>query len=132
MNCLIGLNKNMHLPITLVPLEFDQRANIYYAEMDKPAVNSTTFWNVYLQLLKNFQTNDKANTELLPLMLAHTDVIQDVNEERLDLLFGLKELQEGGAVVEKHHVDGDAPPSLYVDITESLDLSSSSDSNLDG
>jgi hypothetical protein len=123
-----------HAVFQLVPLEFDQRANVYYAEIHRPVVNSTTFWDVYLQLLERFQTNNEANMDLLTLISAHTDVIQDVNDERLDLLPGLKELREGGAVVGRQNVDGDlqvaAGSSVFVDFTDS-DSCSGSDSSLE-
>ena len=119
-----------HAVFQLVPLEFDQWANMYYAEMDKPVVNSTTFWDIYLQMLKRFQTNDEANMDLLTVISAHSDVIRDVNDEILEVLPGLKELREGGAVVGKQHVDGDlqvaSGSSVLVEFTDS-DSDSGSD-----
>jgi hypothetical protein len=130
-----------HAVLQLVPLEFDQRANVYYAEMDKPVVNSVTFWNVYLQLLERFQTNNEANIDLLSVISAQTEIIQDVNDEKLDFLPGLKELREGGAVVGKQHVDSGnlasgpgSSSSVRVEFTDSeSDLSSgNSESESDG
>ena len=79
------------LPIfQLVPQTFDEQANILYNNLGHPVVSSTSFWDIYKQLLSAFRA--------LPAFPPLDEVVSaaaEVVEEEVPLLPGLRDLCYG-------------------------------------
>lgn len=80
------------LPIfQLVPEPFNDQANVLYNNLGCPAVSSTSFWDVYKQLLYAFRALPAS-----PLLDEAVSVAAaDVEEEEVPLLPGLRDLRYG-------------------------------------
>jgi hypothetical protein len=77
------------LPVfQLVPHAFDEQANILYSDIGCPAVSSSTFWDVYKQLLSTFRA-------LPSLDEAVSAAAAFVEGEEVPLLSGLRDLRYG-------------------------------------
>jgi len=86
-----------HSVFELVPPAFDQRANVLYGGIGRPCVQSDTFWEVYRQLLYQFQLEEES---LTPILTAHRDTLRALEEEDvMPLLPNLKELRNGAKII---------------------------------
>lgn len=106
-----------HDVFQLTPPPFNSRANKYYEEMGRPPVSSNSFWDVYQQLLTLFRGAEPSDDliEVLSDLENHTEQIA---EEKVDVLPGLKPLRLGATVVGDGIVDGD-DSELEVKMTDS-------------
>ncbi|KDR65144.1 hypothetical protein GALMADRAFT_1330174 [Galerina marginata CBS 339.88] len=81
-----------NLPVfQLVPPPFEEQANALYTGLGRPAVSSSTFWDVYKQLLSAFRALPM--TPLLDKVVLAAAV--EVQEEEVPLLPGLRDLRYG-------------------------------------
>lgn len=85
-----------HPVFELVPPTFDRRANILYSQIGQPVVQSDTFWEVYSQLLNQFQLEEES---LVPVLTAYRETLHALDMEEIQLLPNLKELRNGAKIV---------------------------------
>jgi len=82
------------LPVfQLVPQTFDEQANLLYDDLGHPAVSSSSFWDVYKQLLSAFRALPASS--LLDEAVSLSAAAADVVEEEVPLLPGLRDLRYG-------------------------------------
>ena len=80
------------LPVfRLVPETFDEQANLLYDNLGRPAVSSSSFWDVYKQLLSAFRALPASPLLDEAVLAAAADVV----EEEVPLLPGLRDLRYG-------------------------------------
>ena len=105
-----------HEVFQLTPLPFDSHANKYYEEMGRPPVSSSSFWDVYQQLLARFRGAEPSDdlTEVLSDLENQTE---QISKEKVDVLPGLKPLRLGATVVGDGINDNDS--EIEVAMTES-------------
>ena len=93
-----------HEVFQLTPPLFHSQACKFYENMGNPPVNFETFWDVYLQLLYQFQ--DANSGALAPAIREHFESAARLVDEEVPLLPDMQELRQGGKVVgEAAHAD---------------------------
>ena len=79
------------LPVfQLVPPAFDEQANVLYTNIGCPVVSSSTFWDVYKQLLSAFRA-----LPTIPLLDEAVSAAACVEDVEIPLLSGLRDLRYG-------------------------------------
>lgn len=108
------------LPVfELVPRSFNEQANVLYMNIGSPAVSSSTFWDVYKQLLSAFRALPAS-----PLLdEAVSAAAACVEEEEVPLLPGLRDLRHGDDGI------GDLGYVYYGGLSQPPNLPSSTDSD---
>ena len=106
-----------HDVFQLTPPPFDSRANKYYEEMGRPPVSSNSFWNVYQQLLSLFRGAEPPD-DLTQVLSNLENCTEQIAQEKVDVLPGLKALRLGATVVGDGIVDGNNS-EFEVSMTES-------------
>ncbi|EDR02202.1 uncharacterized protein LACBIDRAFT_332541 [Laccaria bicolor S238N-H82] len=119
-----------HPVFQLTPPLFNQRASPFYSSIGSPMITFRTFWDMYRQLLHCFRQDletdhDEAMASLISSQRAHT---QEVEEDSIPLMEGLRELRQGDQVVGAYNHDGDG--SDYASFTNDSD--EESEANLQG
>lgn len=103
-----------HEVFQLTPPEFHLHASSFYDTLGQPPITCDTFWAVYRQVLDCFKMADDA---LLPVVEGLFETVRRVEEDRVELLQGQKELRMGDKVVGD---DGNSD-IYFADITDSSD-----------
>ena len=87
-----------HPVFELVPHPLGERFKMFYEEIGQPTVTHDGFWDIYSHLLRRFHALGCAG-EFAHLLEIHEESERRIQEERVDLLPGLKELRMGANVI---------------------------------
>ena len=107
-----------HPVFQLTPPLFHERASTFYSSIGSPVITFRTFWDTYRQLLYCFcqhleTDHDEAMASLISSQRART---QEVEQDLIPLIEGLKELRQGDQVVGPSNHGGDG--SDYASFTD--------------
>lgn len=107
-----------HPVFQLTPPLFHERASTFYSSIGSPVITFRTFWDTYRQLLYCFRQHletdhDEAMASLISSQRART---QEVEQDLIPLIEGLKELRQGDQVVGPSNYGGDG--SDYASFTD--------------
>lgn len=110
-----------HEVFQLTPPPFDRQASEYYNKMERPEVNSKTFWDVYRQLLVHFKMQTNMDLDLATILQDNEDRATHISNEKVELL------PDAPFRLGNEGVAGPSDPvkkSLYVAITSDEDSDS--------
>jgi hypothetical protein len=101
----------------LVPPVFDNKANLLYAALGRPEVRFETFWDVYRDLLAQFENLVDADVSLSEILNAHEQTTRSLHDDEMTIIPGQKALRNGGKVIGDSIVQvvaGDSESSVQV------------------
>lgn len=122
-----------HPVFQLTPPLFHERAAAFYASIGSPVVTYQTFWNTYRQLLNCFLQGSESHghgedSEMDLLISSQRAQMEEVEQELIPLIEGMKELRQGDQVVGPGLSTDDGDGSYYGSFSEdSSDGSNESD-----
>lgn len=103
-----------HPVFQLTPPLFHERAVAFYARIGSPVITHQTFWNTYRQLLNCFLQDSESHghgEEMVLLISSQCDQTEEVEQELIPLIEGMKELRQGDQVIGAGPSTGDGDGS---------------------
>lgn len=80
-----------HAVFELVPKAFEDRAELFYSNIGQPAVSFATFWDIYKDILAEFEHHDETEVEFSSMLRTQGSIEHAVSEEVLDVLPGMRQ-----------------------------------------
>lgn len=80
-----------HAVFELVPKAFDDWAGLYYTKLGQPAVSFATFWDIYKDILAEFESQDETKVEFSSMLHTQGSIERTVSTEVLDVLPGMRQ-----------------------------------------
>lgn len=80
-----------HAVFELVPKAFEDRAVMYYNNIGQPAVSFANFWDIYRNVLGEFQSHDETEVEFSSMLHSQGSIEDTVSSEVLDVLPGMRQ-----------------------------------------
>ncbi|KAI0054561.1 hypothetical protein BV25DRAFT_1922583 [Artomyces pyxidatus] len=114
-----------HAVFELVPPAFSHRVNQCYAAIGQPVLTSDTFWDIYLDLLRELRPTLQDPT-FQEMLMEHAPIEEAAKAEEIGLLAGQQDLRPGPAMI-GHQALGMAADnaaeagSIYGDFTDTED-----------